>query len=155
MTKKDYHYWKEMADRYFEAETTDREELMLKRFVSSKEATSPEWDELRAVMGYTVLGKQVHKETDKKASVRQLTRRTRIAVAAAILAGLVAIPAIHRMTIQEAEDQDICFAYVNGNRVTDPALVMQAMHRAMSHVQQVDPITTVEGQLESIFELIK
>ena len=59
------------------------------------------------------------------------------------------------MTIQEAEDQDICFAYVNGNRVTDPALVMQAMHRAMSHVQQVDPITTVEGQLESIFELIK
>ena len=155
MTKEDNRYWHDLARRYFEAETTDEEERALKRFAASPKADGAEWDELRAVMGYVVAGRRVHKGTGKKSSVHQLTHRTRIAVAAAILAGLVAIPAIHRMTIQEAEEQDICFAYVNGQRVTDPALVMQAMHRAMSHVQQVDPMTTMEGQLESIFELIK
>lgn len=155
MTKEGNRYWHDLARQYFEAETTDEEERALKRFAASPKADGAEWDELRAMMGYAVVGKQVHKGTGKKASVRQLTHRTRIAVAAAILAGLVAIPAIHRMTTQKAEEQDICFAYVNGQRVTDPALVMQAMHRAMSHVQQVDPMTTMEGQLESIFELMK
>lgn len=155
MTEKDYQYWKELARRYFDAETTEAEERALKRFAASPEADDAEWDELRAVMGYAAMGRRVHGGTDKKAPVRQLTYRTRIAVAAAIVAGLVAIPAIRWMTTQKAESQDICIAYVNGNRVTDPTQVMQAMHRAMAHVQQVEPMATVEEQLGNMFELMK
>lgn len=155
MTKEDNRYWHDLARRYFEAETTDEEERTLKRFAVSPEADGAEWDELRAVMGYAAMGRRVHNGMGKKAPVRQLTHRTRIAVAAAIVAGLVAIPAIRWMTTQKAESQDICIAYVNGNRVTDPTQVMQAMHRAMAHVQQVEPMATVEEQLGNMFELMK
>ena len=44
-------YWLEIVNRYFEAETTEEEERLLKRFLASDEAQGAEFDEARAVMG--------------------------------------------------------------------------------------------------------
>lgn len=155
MTKNNQSYWKELAHRYFEAETTEAEERMLKRFAASSEAEGSEWDELRAVMGYMVVGKQLHGQTTTDTNLRRMPQWVRIA-AAAVFAGLILLPATLWLTdSQDALDEDICIAYVDGRRVTDPAQVIQAMHRAMSHVQQVEPTATIEGQLSEIFELIK
>ena len=157
MTEKDYQYWKEMARRYFDAETTEAEERMLKRFAASPEADGAEWDELRAVMGYATVGKRIRGQVAATNTIplRRMPQWMRIA-AAAVFAGLILLPITMWLTnSQDSLDEDICIAYVNGNRVTDPAQVIQAMHHAMSHVQQVEPMTTVEEQLGSMFELMK
>ena len=157
MIEKDYQYWKEMARRYFDAETTEAEERMLKRFAASPEADGAEWDELRAVMGYATVGKRLHGQAATTHTIPLRPRRRWIpAVAAAsILLALAAVPTVKWLTADESAEKDICIAYVNGHRVTDPAQVIQAMHHAMSHVQQVEPMTTVEEQLGSMFELMK
>ena len=157
MTEKDYQYWKEMARRYFDAETTEAEERMLKRFAASPEADGAEWDELRAVMGYATVGKRIRGQVAATNTIplRRMPQWMRIA-AAAVFAGLILLPITMWLTdSQDSLDEDICIAYVNGHRVTDPAQVIQAMHHAMSHVQQVEPMTTVEEQLGSMFELLK
>ena len=152
MTKNNQSYWKELAHRYFEAETSEAEERMLKRFVASPEAEGSEWDELRAVMGYMVVGKQMHGQATSV--LRRMPQRVRI-TAAAVFVGLILLPATLWLTdSQDTLDEDICIAYVDGRRVTDPAQVIQAMHHAMSHVQQVEPTATIEGQLSEMFELI-
>ena len=45
-------YWEDLAERYFLAETTEREEAELRRFVCSEEAQDPRFDEVRATMAY-------------------------------------------------------------------------------------------------------
>ena len=146
-----------MARRYFDAETTEAEERMLKRFAASPEADGAEWDELRAVMGYATIGKRIRGQVAATNTIplRRMPQWMQIA-AAAVFAGLIILPITMWLTdSQDSLDEDICIAYVNGNRVTDPAQVIQAMHHAMSHVQQVEPMTTVEEQLGSMFELMK
>lgn len=158
MTEKDYLYWKEMARRYFDAETTEAEERMLKRFAASPEADGAEWDELRAVMGYATVGKRLRRQAASITSIIPFRPRRRwipAVAAASILLALVAVPTLKWLRADESAEKDICIAYVNGHRVTDPAQVIQAMHHAMSHVQQVEPMTTVEEQLGSMFELMK
>jgi hypothetical protein len=157
MTEKDYQYWKEMARHYFDAETTEAEERMLKHFAASPEADGAEWDELRAVMGYATVGKRLRGQVAATNTIplRRMPQWMWIA-AAAVFAGLILLPITMWLTdSQDSLDEDICIAYVNGHRVTDPAQVIQAMHHAMSHVQQVEPMTTVEEQLGSMFELMK
>ena len=158
MTEKDYQYWKEMARRYFDAETTEAEERMLKRFAASLETDGAEWDELRAVMGYATVGKRLRRQAASMTSIIPFRPRRRwipAVAAASILLALAAVPTVKWLTADESVEKDICIAYVNGHRVTDPAQVIQAMHHAMSHVQQVEPMTTVEEQLGSMFELMK
>ena len=158
MTEKDYQYWKEMARRYFDAETTEAEERMLKRFAASPETDGTEWDELRAVMGYATVGKRLRRQAASITSIIPFRPRRRwipAVAAASILLALVSVPTMKWLTADESAEKDICIAYVNGHRVTDPTQVIQAMHHAMSHVQQVKPMTTVEEQLGSMFELMK
>lgn len=43
-----FQQWKELAERYFEAETTETEEEALARFLATPAAQGKEFDELRA-----------------------------------------------------------------------------------------------------------
>ena len=45
-------YWEDLAERYFLAETSEEEELQLRRFLCSEEAQDPRFDEVRATMAY-------------------------------------------------------------------------------------------------------
>ena len=74
-----FQQWKELAARYFEAETTDAEEEALARFLVTPAAQGKEFDELRAVMGYVATGRAVHR--------KQRTRSIRLRYYAAAAAG--------------------------------------------------------------------
>lgn len=52
MTQHDLSYWEHLAERYFQAETTDEEEALLRSFLCSKEAQDPRFDEVRATVSY-------------------------------------------------------------------------------------------------------
>ncbi|MBQ8061009.1 MAG: hypothetical protein IJ205_03580 [Bacteroidales bacterium] len=49
----------EMIERYFEATLSEEEETALKAFLVSPEGQAPEYDDVRAVMGYFAAGRSV------------------------------------------------------------------------------------------------
>lgn len=52
MTQHDLSYWEGMAERYFLAETSEEEEMMLRRFLCSSEGQDPRFDEVRATLAF-------------------------------------------------------------------------------------------------------
>ena len=50
--KHELSYWEDLAERYFQAETTDEEEALLRSFLCSKEAQDSRFDEVRATVSY-------------------------------------------------------------------------------------------------------
>lgn len=145
---KDKAYWKALTERYFDAETSRKEEDELKAFAAS--TTDPDFDELRAVMGYLVVGrKQV--SASRKAPAPRITLYVRVAAAAILL--LIALPWGYRQL--QPQEENICLAYVDGKKLTDSDAVMALMHQTMQNLEVDDPSMTVEGQLSDLFNTIE
>ena len=52
MKQQDLLYWEALAERYFLAETTEKEEAQLRKFLCSNEAQDPRFDEVRATISF-------------------------------------------------------------------------------------------------------
>lgn len=140
-----FQQWKELAARYFEAETTDAEEEALARFLATPAAQGKEFDELRAVMGYVATGRAVYR--------KQRTRSIRLwyyAAAAAIAAILVMVTAW-----QWTERANVCVAYINGERCTDKEIVLAEALKSVQKVRHDSPEETLQGQLSDIFQTLE
>ena len=57
-----YQQWKDLAERYFEAETTPEEEKELACFLATPLSQSKDFEELRAVMGFMAMGHATHRK---------------------------------------------------------------------------------------------
>lgn len=139
-----YQQWKELAERYFEAETTDVEEEALARFLATPASQGKEFDELRVVMGFVATGRAIHK--------RQRTRRVRLRyyAAAAAITGVLALTAVWQVT----ERTNVCVAYINGERYTDKEIVFSEAMKSIDKVRHDLPQETVQEQLSDIFQTI-
>lgn len=139
-----YQQWKELAERYFEAQTTDVEEEALARFLATPASQGKEFDELRAVMGFVATGRAIHN--------RQRTRRVRLryCAAAAAITGVLALTAVW----QVAERTNVCVAYINGERYTDKEIVFSEALKSIDKVKHDLPQETVQEQLSDIFQTI-
>ena len=140
-----FQQWKELAARYFEAETTDAEEEALVRFLATPAAQGKEFDELRAVMGYVTTGRAVYR--------KQRTRSIRLryyAAAAAVAAILVMVTAW-----QWTERANVCVAYINGERCTDKEIVLAEALKSVQKVRHDSPEETLQGQLSDIFQTLE
>ena len=133
-----FQQWKELAARYFEAETTDAEEEALARFLVTPAAQGKEFDELRAVMGYVATGRAVHR--------KQRTRSIRLRYYAA--AAAVAAPL-------GTERANVCVAYINGERCTDKEIVLAEALKSVQKVRHDSPEETLQGQLSDIFQTLE
>ena len=49
--------WEQLAERYFQAETSEAEEQQLRRFLCSSQAQDPRFDEIRATMSLMHVGR--------------------------------------------------------------------------------------------------
>lgn len=139
-----YQQWKELAERYFEAQTTDVEEEALARFLATPASQGKEFDELRAVMGFVATGRAIHN--------RQRTRdvRFRYYAAAAAITGVLALTAVWQM----AARTNVCVAYINGERYTDKEIVFSEAMKSIDKVRHDLPQETVQEQLSDIFQTI-
>lgn len=139
-----YQQWKELAERYFEAQTTDVEEETLARFLATPASQGKEFDELRAVMGFVATGRAIHK--------KQRTRRVRLRyyAAAAAITGVLALTAVWQVT----ERTNVCVAYINGERYTDKEIVFSEAMKSIDKVRHDLPQETVQEQLSDIFQTI-
>lgn len=139
-----YQQWKELAERYFEAQTTDVEEEALARFLATPASQGKEFDELRAVMGFVATGRAIHN--------RQRIRRVRLRyyAAAAAITGVLALTAVW----QVAQRTNVCVAYINGERYTDKEIVFSEAMKSIDKVRHDLPQETVQEQLSDIFQTI-
>lgn len=129
----DNDYWKALAERFFEAGTSEEEERDLRRFITSGLAGS-EFNDVRAVMGLAAVG------------ARRYNRRRRTvflsAAAAAVVMTAVSLA---------ADGGDSCVAYINGTKHTDEAIVMAQMHSTMDEMAQQAQELSVERQMDNFF----
>lgn len=145
---KDKAYWKALTERYFDAETTRKEEEELKTFAAS--TTDADFDELRAVMGYLAVGRK-QQSAMRKSSTPRIALYTRVAAAAIFL--LIALPWGYRQWLYQQEN--ICVAYVNGERLTDDDEVMRLMKETLLAINDEEPETIMEKQLSDLFQTIE
>lgn len=52
MKQHDQSYWEALAERYFQAETTEEEEAQLRKFLCSSEAHDSRFDEIKATLSF-------------------------------------------------------------------------------------------------------
>lgn len=138
--------WLQLAEKYFEAETSDEEERQLKLFLCSAEAQDPAFDELKAVMGYLAVGKSRYQQQNEKRSSFQPWKWRSIAAVffCCLLSG--------SLYVLRQQERNQCIAYINGQRCTDSGLVLSHMRLSMNQVSQDTEDFTVESQLESLFD---
>ena len=114
--------WRKVIGRYFDAQTTDEEESALKRFLVSPEAAGREFDEARAVLGFTTVGRRLC-HTRRRTALRR-----RIAGYSAA-ASVTLVIAFSGWAVYSGRNQ--CVAYINGVKCTDEDVVMTEMRRSM------------------------
>lgn len=133
----DNDYWKALAERFFEAGTSEEEEEReLRRFITSGLAGS-EFNDVRAVMGLAAVG------------ARRYHRRRRRTVF--LSAAAAAVVAVVMTAVSLAADGDSCVAYINGTKHTDEAIVMAQMHSTMDEMAQQAQELSVERQMDDFF----
>lgn len=137
----DNDYWKALAERFFEAGTSEVEERELRRFIASGLAGS-EFNDVRAVMGLAAVGaRRYHRR-----------RRRTIFLSAAAAAAVVAVVAVVMTAVSLAADGgNSCVAYINGTKHTDEAIVMAQMHSTMDEMAQQAQELSVERQMDDFF----
>lgn len=138
---KDKQYWMTLTERFFEAQTSEQDEHALRRFAAVTD--DPDFDELRAVMGYAAASRP------RSAARHRLPLLTPIQVAAAVLLVAGLSLCVARMMQQPPSD---CIAYVNGERITDEAQVFELMTKTMSSMSTSDDESDLlESQQEMMF----
>lgn len=130
----DNDYWKALAERFFEAGTSEEEERELRRFIASGLAGS-EFNDVRAVMGLAAVG------------AKRYNRRRRRTVFLSAAAAAVVMTAVSLA----ADGSDSCVAYINGTKHTDEAIVMAQMHSTMDEMAQQAQELSVERQMDDFF----
>lgn len=130
----DNDYWKALAERFFEAGTSEEEERELRRFIASGLAGS-EFNDVRAVMGLAAVGaRRYHRR-----------RRRTVFLSAAVVAVVMTAVSL------AADGGDSCVAYINGTKHTDEAIVMAQMHSTMDEMAQQAQELSVERQMDNFF----
>ena len=155
-------FWRDIANRYFEAECSEAEEELLKAFVASPFSYADEFDDstlrlfqdVRATMSLFVAAKKLNGNSVKTMSVSQkgrIWKWTAIGIAAAV-AGITFI--LLPSTEGTAHSGDICMATVNGKVVTDRDEVMALMRDSWENIGlQEDEGGIVEAQMKELFDL--
>lgn len=146
--KQDKQYWMDLCAKYFDAETTEGEEAQLRDFAATTE--DPDFDELRAVMGFLAMERKMERGSMKIAQSTSNRSYWRIAGVAASFLLVVGLAAFWPKASAEPD----CVAYVNGQVVTNPDQVMELMQQTMHDLTADLTLDPIESQLREMFEVL-
>ena len=151
----------EMIERYFEATLSEEEETALKAFLASPEGQAPEYDDVRAVMGYFAAGQSIEilrsrplSQNDKihapviLSETKDLRHRSplwrRIAAIAASLTIIVTLG------VSLYNKNNVCVTFVDGRKVTDKEIVMNDVDNILADL--LTDRTDMEELLNDFFD---
>lgn len=129
-------YWLDLQQRYFDAETTDEEERLLKSFAASTDDN--DFSELQAVMGFACAKKKAMQP--KRTNHRPL----RYAVAAAVVAVVVMIPFLRG-------NSSDCMMIAEGKTTTNQEVVMDELDKEMAMIFSTADRNSIESDMDLIF----
>lgn len=134
----------QLTDRYFDGLTSDCEEQELRRLLCTEAANDNCFDEVKAVIGFIEMRKAIAKRQARKVLAR------RIAVAAAIVLLICGV-----WSYSVISSENVCIAYVGGEKLTDQTAVMERMKQSIQAVQptDLDERLSPEAQLKSMFNV--
>lgn len=141
---KDFTYYNQLAERYFEADTTAEEERKLAAFLCLSEASAPCYDEVRATMGYIVTARRRPKPTR-----RLIPYACRWAAAACLFLVACSWWVYHH---QYGADED-CIVYIAGERVKNDAFGESYMIHALSETLASGDECIIEDQMQEVFSI--
>ena len=144
-------YWEMLIQRYFEAETTEAEENELRSFLSTSPDLDSRYDEVRAVMGYLAMGRSLNKKKMARRPSRMIRTMRHVGVAASLALMIGFVSFYWSDLISERESY---VAYVDGNKITDRAIVSQLMQESFAVVGIGEPKEDAEAQLMEMFTVI-
>lgn len=133
---KNKQYYIDLTDRWFDALLSPGEERELKAFLAKTE--DPDFDEIKAVMGYFVTGKALAGRPSSRPGRRLAW--TAVAVAASV-ALVIAIGLRPR--------QNECYILAHGEKTTDPRRALESMNSTLSDLFSTGE--DVEAQLSDLF----
>lgn len=143
-------YIKQLEQKYFDGLTTDEEEAVLKQYLHEH---ADGMDELRAVMSYLTVGKDLHAPSAMKPhGAHKAKRRVMTWYAAAAIVVLI-IGGATFLGISESSN-DVCVAYVNGQKITDSEAVMAQMRESIKQVKTDYKDPTVDDQLGDMMKTL-
>ena len=144
-------YWEMIIQRYFEAETTEAEEKELRSFLSTSPGLDSRYDEVRAVMGYLAVGRSLNKKKMARSPSRMIRTMRHVGVAASLALMIGFVSFYWSDLISERESY---VAYVDGNKITDRAIVSQLMQESFAGVGIGEAESDAEAQLLEMFTII-
>ncbi len=147
--------WLHIAEKYFDATATAEEEKALASFLATKESDTPEFDEIKAVMGYLYTARAAEKRDNapnKETDRRFITRWMTVAAMVAIVAG-IGFTGNRILSGTQSETGELYIANINGTIYTDKELVLDKMHRTMAMIGNTTRGNSVEEQLGSMFNI--
>lgn len=144
-------YWETLIQRYFEAETTEAEENELRSFLSTSPGLDSRYDEVRAVMGYLAVGRSLNKKKMARRPSRMIRTMRHVGVAASLALMIGFVSFYWSDLISERESY---VAYVDGNKITDRAIVSQLMQESFAGVGIGEAESDAEAQLLEMFTII-
>ena len=144
-------YWEMLIQRYFEAETTEAEGKELRSFLSTSPGLDSRYDEVRAVMGYLAVGRSLNKKKMARRPSRMIRTMRHVGVAASLALMIGFVSFYWSDLISERESY---VAYVDGNKITDRAIVSQLMQESFAGVGIGEAESDAEAQLLEMFTII-
>ena len=133
-----------LAERYFEAQTSEEEERALAAFAATPEAAAPQFDELRAALSLAAFARRRTAAVPKRRTFRPVLRYAAVAaVACTVLAAAWMAP-------RPAPD---CVAYIHGQRTTNAEAVEAAMHRSLADIAAPLATETMEEQMAEALDV--
>ena len=155
-------YWLDIVNRYFEAETTEEEERLLKRFLASDEAQGAEFDEARAVMGVFATARCSSSPSAREESENASSRTTVPESSALSLQKTIKWLSVAAAVVLAVglwwhwSERPTYYACIDGVETTNRKEVVEAMHRSMENVQQdVETEDIISKQLGEMFNSIE
>ena len=145
-------YWIALAEKYFDAATTEQEEKKLAAFLATDESNTPEFNEIKAVMGYIATARKAGNSNieQKRHGSKALIRRW---FATASVAAAIAVTAIIGFSYTAGEDvkNEVYIANIDGKIYTDKEFVLAHMQQTIAMIGNITRGNDIEEQLGAMF----
>ena len=146
--------WLVIAEKYFDATATEEEERSLALFLTTEESNSPEFDEIKAVMGFLAVARKSEKKNRQQSYNRKSSFAIRWSAVAATIAIIAGIGITHNaLDTEKTEREDRYIANINGKIYTDKEFVLKHMHRTMASIGTTTKKNSIEEQLGAMFSI--
>ena len=94
---KEREQWLAIAEKYFDAATTDQEEKALAEFLATDESNTPEFNEIKAVMGYVATARKAEnalcgpQKPESRSRIRRWIATASVAATIAIICAICTV----------------------------------------------------------------